>query len=165
MRAASDRGRLVETAFEGSRVAEEVEGRPRQRSATPTFFVNCRTTTAQTTSAASSDGTSRPRPSCPGRKGPTSDRSRAGVPLTLLVSRGVPAARLRSRHELGNDSARARRDRAHSRDDDPQTSRPPGLESLALKAQLRGESLLVEPIVYTLDEGTLSRYERRVLVH
>ena len=44
-------------------------------------------------------------------------------------------------------------------------SRPPALESVALKAQLRGESLLVEPIVYTLDEGTLSRYERRVLVH
>jgi hypothetical protein len=33
-----------------------------------------------------------------------------------------------------------------------------------LKAQLQGESLLAEPIVYTLDEGTLSRYERRVLV-
>jgi hypothetical protein len=63
------------------------------------------------------------------------------------------------------DSARARRDRAHSRGDDPQTSRAPALESLALKAQLRGDSLLVEPIVYTLDEGTLSRYERRVLVH
>jgi hypothetical protein len=34
-----------------------------------------------------------------------------------------------------------------------------------LKAQSRGESLLAEPIVYTLDQGTLSRYERRVLVH
>jgi hypothetical protein len=34
-----------------------------------------------------------------------------------------------------------------------------------LKAQLAGgESLLADPIVYTLDEGTLSRYERRVLV-
>jgi len=34
----------------------------------------------------------------------------------------------------------------------------------ALKAQLHSESLLAEPIVYTLDEGTLSRYERRVLI-
>jgi hypothetical protein len=34
----------------------------------------------------------------------------------------------------------------------------------ALKAQLRSEILLGEPIVYTLDEGTLSRYERRVLI-
>jgi small-conductance mechanosensitive channel len=34
----------------------------------------------------------------------------------------------------------------------------------ALKAQLRSESLLAEPIVYTLDERTLSRYERRVLI-
>jgi hypothetical protein len=34
----------------------------------------------------------------------------------------------------------------------------------ALKAQLHSESLLAEPIVYTLDEGTLSRYERRVLM-
>jgi moderate conductance mechanosensitive channel len=33
-----------------------------------------------------------------------------------------------------------------------------------LKAQLAGDSLLAEPIVYTLDEGTLSRYQRRVLV-
>jgi hypothetical protein len=32
----------------------------------------------------------------------------------------------------------------------------------ALKAQLHSESLLAEPIVYTLDEGTLSRYELRV---
>jgi hypothetical protein len=39
-----------------------------------------------------------------------------------------------------------------------------GLRVSVLKAQLRGDSLLVEPIVYTLDEGTLSRYERRVLV-
>ena len=34
----------------------------------------------------------------------------------------------------------------------------------ALKAQLHSESLLAEPIVYTLDEGILSRYERRVLI-
>jgi hypothetical protein len=34
----------------------------------------------------------------------------------------------------------------------------------ALKAQLRSEVLLADPIVYTLDEGTLSRYERRVLI-
>jgi hypothetical protein len=34
----------------------------------------------------------------------------------------------------------------------------------ALKAQLGTDSLLAEPIVYTLDEGTLSRCERRVLV-
>jgi moderate conductance mechanosensitive channel len=33
-----------------------------------------------------------------------------------------------------------------------------------LKAQLGEGSLLAEPIVYTLDENTLSRYERRVLV-
>jgi hypothetical protein len=33
-----------------------------------------------------------------------------------------------------------------------------------LKAQLRSEVLVAEPIVYTLDEGTLSRYERRVLI-
>jgi hypothetical protein len=39
-----------------------------------------------------------------------------------------------------------------------------GLLVAALKAQLRSESLLADPIVYTLDEGTLSRYERRVLV-
>ena len=42
---------------------------------------------------------------------------------------------------------------------------PEGLLVSVLKAQLRGESLLVEPIVYTLDEGTLSHYEGRVLVH
>jgi hypothetical protein len=35
----------------------------------------------------------------------------------------------------------------------------------ALKAQLHSESLLAEPIVYTLDEGTLSRHERRVLIN
>lgn len=35
----------------------------------------------------------------------------------------------------------------------------------ALKAQLRSEVLLADPIVYTLDEGTLSRYERRVLIN
>jgi hypothetical protein len=34
----------------------------------------------------------------------------------------------------------------------------------ALKSELGSDSLLAEPIVYTLDEGTLSRYERRVLV-
>jgi len=34
----------------------------------------------------------------------------------------------------------------------------------ALKAQLRSEVLLADPIVYTLDEGTLSRYERRLLI-
>ena len=34
----------------------------------------------------------------------------------------------------------------------------------ALKAQLRSEVLLSDPLVYTLDEGTLSRYERRVLI-
>jgi len=39
-----------------------------------------------------------------------------------------------------------------------------GLLVGALKAQLRNDSLLADPIVYTLDEGTLSRYERRVLV-
>jgi Mechanosensitive ion channel, beta-domain len=33
-----------------------------------------------------------------------------------------------------------------------------------LKSQLKGDALLVDPIVYTVDEGTLSRYERRVLV-
>jgi moderate conductance mechanosensitive channel len=39
-----------------------------------------------------------------------------------------------------------------------------GLLVGALKAQLGTDALLAEPIVYTLDEGTLSRYERRVLV-
>jgi moderate conductance mechanosensitive channel len=34
----------------------------------------------------------------------------------------------------------------------------------ALKSHIRSEALLAEPIIYTLDEGTLSRYERRVLV-
>jgi small conductance mechanosensitive channel len=33
-----------------------------------------------------------------------------------------------------------------------------------LRSELAGESLLADPIVYTLDEGALSRYERRVLV-
>ncbi len=33
-----------------------------------------------------------------------------------------------------------------------------------LKAHLSEDVLLADPIVYTLDEGTLSRYERRVLV-
>ena len=48
---------------------------------------------------------------------------------------------------------------------------PPTMEWLvegllvgALKSQLSPDSLLADPIVYTLDEGTLSRYERRVLV-
>jgi len=48
---------------------------------------------------------------------------------------------------------------------------PPTLEWLAeslvvaaLKAQLDDGSLLAEPIVYTLDEAALSRYERRVLL-
>ena len=39
-----------------------------------------------------------------------------------------------------------------------------GLLVGTLKSQLRSESLLAEPIVYTLDEGALSRYARRVLV-
>jgi hypothetical protein len=39
-----------------------------------------------------------------------------------------------------------------------------GLLVARLKAQLAPESLLAEPIVYTIDEGTLSRYQRRVLV-
>jgi hypothetical protein len=34
----------------------------------------------------------------------------------------------------------------------------------ALKAQLRSEVLIADPLVYTLDEGTLSRYERRLLI-
>jgi small-conductance mechanosensitive channel len=33
-----------------------------------------------------------------------------------------------------------------------------------LKASLSGDALLAEPIVYTIDEGTFSRYQRRVLV-
>jgi len=48
---------------------------------------------------------------------------------------------------------------------------PPTLEWLAeslltgaLKQQLDEADLLTEPIVYTLDEGALSRYERRVVV-
>ena len=48
---------------------------------------------------------------------------------------------------------------------------PPTMEWLvegllvgALKSQLSPDSLLADPIVYTLDEGTMSRYERRVLV-
>jgi hypothetical protein len=40
-----------------------------------------------------------------------------------------------------------------------------GLLVGTLNSRLRSESLLAEPIVYTLDEGALSRYERRVLVH
>ena len=35
----------------------------------------------------------------------------------------------------------------------------------AIKHQMREDALLTEPIIYTLDEGTLSRYERRVLVN
>ncbi len=34
----------------------------------------------------------------------------------------------------------------------------------ALRQRLDGDTLLTDPIVYTLDEGALSRYERRVLV-
>jgi moderate conductance mechanosensitive channel len=33
-----------------------------------------------------------------------------------------------------------------------------------LKASLSGDALLADPIVYTIDEGTFSRYQRRVLV-
>lgn len=33
-----------------------------------------------------------------------------------------------------------------------------------LKAQLSPESLLADPLVYTIDEGTLTRDQRRVLV-
>jgi hypothetical protein len=36
--------------------------------------------------------------------------------------------------------------------------------SLRPKGQLRSDALLADPIVYALDEGTLSRYERRVLI-
>jgi hypothetical protein len=39
-----------------------------------------------------------------------------------------------------------------------------GLLVNALKGQLKNDSLLADPIVYTLDEGALSRYQRRVLV-
>jgi small conductance mechanosensitive channel len=39
-----------------------------------------------------------------------------------------------------------------------------GLLVRRLTSQLSSESLLAEPIVYTLDEATLSRYARRVLV-
>jgi small-conductance mechanosensitive channel len=48
---------------------------------------------------------------------------------------------------------------------------PPTMEWLAedllvrrLTSQLAGETLLADPIVYTLDEATLSRYARRVVV-
>jgi small-conductance mechanosensitive channel len=34
----------------------------------------------------------------------------------------------------------------------------------AIRHQMREDALLTEPIIYTLDEGTLTRYERRVLV-
>jgi moderate conductance mechanosensitive channel len=34
----------------------------------------------------------------------------------------------------------------------------------ALRSRLPDETLLAEPIIYTLDEGALSRYERRVLI-
>jgi hypothetical protein len=34
----------------------------------------------------------------------------------------------------------------------------------AIKSRLPSDVLLAEPIIYTLDEGTLTRYERRVLV-
>jgi moderate conductance mechanosensitive channel len=40
-----------------------------------------------------------------------------------------------------------------------------GLLVSALKSQLRSDALVADPIVYTIDEGTLSRYERRVLVN
>lgn len=132
MRAASDRGRLVETAFEGS------TGRRGSRRPTSATFghADLLRQLSHHHSADDVGGLFRryepPAAELPWPQRPTSDRSRAGVPLTPRVSRGVPAARLRSRHELGNDSARARRDRAHSRDDDPETSRPPALESLAL---------------------------------
>jgi hypothetical protein len=33
-----------------------------------------------------------------------------------------------------------------------------------LKASLSPDVLLADPIVYTIDEGTFSRYQRRVLV-
>jgi hypothetical protein len=39
-----------------------------------------------------------------------------------------------------------------------------GLPVGALKSRLRSDALFADPIVYTLDEGSLSRYERRVLV-
>jgi hypothetical protein len=39
-----------------------------------------------------------------------------------------------------------------------------GLLVGALKSRLRSDALLADPIVHTLDEGTLSRCERRVLV-
>jgi len=39
-----------------------------------------------------------------------------------------------------------------------------GLLVAALKEQLDESALLRDPIVYTIDEGTLSRYERRVLI-
>jgi hypothetical protein len=35
----------------------------------------------------------------------------------------------------------------------------------ALKAQLGDEVLLADPIVYTLDQGAVARYQRRVLVN
>jgi hypothetical protein len=48
---------------------------------------------------------------------------------------------------------------------------PPSMEWLAeqllvkrLTSQLPAEALLADPIVYTLDEDTVSRYARRVLV-
>jgi hypothetical protein len=33
-----------------------------------------------------------------------------------------------------------------------------------LKASLEDDTLLADPIVYTIDEGTVYRYQRRVLV-
>jgi hypothetical protein len=39
-----------------------------------------------------------------------------------------------------------------------------GLLMNSLKAELAPESLLADPIIYTLDEGAVSRYERSVLV-
>jgi hypothetical protein len=35
----------------------------------------------------------------------------------------------------------------------------------ALKAQLPDDILLASPIVYTLDQGAVARYQRRVLVN
>jgi hypothetical protein len=35
----------------------------------------------------------------------------------------------------------------------------------ALKAQLPADVLLANPIVYTLDQGAVARYQRRVLVN
>lgn len=39
-----------------------------------------------------------------------------------------------------------------------------GTAIVGLKGRLREEVLLAEPVIYTLDEGVMSRYQRRVLV-